>query len=306
MTNKSLETPEKTFCGFVTLVGRPNVGKSSILNAILREKVSITCFKPQTTRHAVQGIKTVDTHQTVYVDTPGLHLGGKRALNRQMNQAARHALLDVNAVVFVIEALKFTDEDAAVCQQLENVSVPIIIAVNKVDLVPDKTQLLGFMQELSEKLPQAQLMPVSAKKRVQIDVLESTLLTFLPESPFYYPPEQTRQYQDKFYFSEFIREKLLWTLGNELPYAVTVEIEKVEEKPEITHIHALIWVEREGQKAIVVGEKGHQLKDIGMRARKDLERFLGKKLCLKLWVKVKKNWSDDVHALRELGYVSGL
>lgn len=304
MNMKSLEKANDTFCGFVTLVGRPNVGKSSILNAILREKISITSHKPQTTRHSIQGIKTADHYQTIYVDTPGLHLGAKRALNRQMNQVARHALLDVDAVVFVVEALKWTEEDAAVCHQFKDLAQPLIVAVNKVDLVPDKTQLLAYMQMVSEKLPKAKIIPISAKKRDQISTLETTLQSYLPNSPFYYPPEQTRQHRDQFYFSELIREKLLWSLEKELPYAISVEIEKVEEAPNIVHIHAIIWVERDGQKAIVIGNKGQQLKAIGIRARKDLERFCDKKLCLKLWVKVKKNWSDDLGALKELGYMA--
>lgn len=294
----------ETYCGFVTLVGRPNVGKSSLLNKLLGQKISIISPKPQTTRHVIQGIKTVETSQTIYVDTPGMHLGGKRALNRQMNQVARQALIDVDVVVFVVEALKWTEEDSAVLHQLTHCKQPIILAVNKVDLVRDKTALLAYMQKLAEKLPQATLIPLSAKKGDQIAVLESHLQKLLPQSPFYYPPEQTRHHHASFHFSELIREKLLWSLEKELPYAISVEIEQVEEKPNITHIHAIIWVEREGQKAIVIGDKGQQLKAIGIKARKDLERFCDKKICLKLWVKVKSNWSDDMGALKSLGYVA--
>lgn len=290
------------YCGFVAIVGRPNVGKSSLLNALLREKVSITSHQPQTTRHAIQGIKTQDAFQTVYVDTPGMHIGAKKALNRQLNQSARHALMDVNAVIWVVQALHWTEEDAAVCQLLQTVSAPCIIALNKIDRVMDKTALLGFMEMLAERLPSATIIPISAKKRDYIDVLETRIQSYLPESPFYYPAEQTRQSNDRFHCAELIREKLLWSLEQEVPHGASVEIEHVEALDHITHIHALIWVEREGQKAIVVGEKGQQLKEIGIKARQDLERFLGKKLCLKLWVKVKKNWSDDVKALKELGY----
>ena len=198
----------------------------------------------------------------------------------------------------------WTDEDEAVCRLLQTVSAPCIVAVNKIDRVQDKSDLLAFMQMISTELPQAQIIPISAKKRIQIDVLEARIQTYLPPSEFYYPADQTRQDNDKLYYSELIREKLLWSLEAEVPHGLTVEIEHVEDKPNMMHMHALIWVEREGQKAIVVGDKGQQLKEVGIKARQDLERVLGKKCCLKLWVKVKKNWSDNVRALKALGYAN--
>lgn len=300
---KSIEETEETRCGFVAIVGRPNVGKSSLLNAILGKKVSITTYKPQTTRHQILGIKTLDNVQTVYVDTPGIHLGAKKALNRQMNKVAQQSLIDVNGVVFVVEALKWTPEDNLVCQMLKNETCPIIVALNKVDLVPNKQELLFFIQKLNDYLPQAQIVPISAKKGIQLDIIEQSVTNLLPLSSFYFPREQTVNHSERFYIAEIVREKLMCLLDKELPYAVTVEIETLEHQAKIVHINALIWVEREGQKGIIVGEKGTKLRDVGTRARHDLERYYGKKVCLKLWAKVKESWSDDVRALQSLGYV---
>ncbi|MFI4937574.1 MAG: GTPase Era [Candidatus Berkiellales bacterium] len=292
-----------TRCGFVAIVGRPNVGKSSLLNAILGKKISITCFKPQTTRHQILGIKTEGDHQTVYVDTPGLHLGAKKALNRQMNRTAKNALIDVNAVIFMVEALKWTAEDEMVCQMLQTLSCPIIIAINKVDLVPNKERLLPFLQELTQYLPQAKVVPISVKKKYQIKIIEEFINPLLPESEFYFPPDQIMSQNSRFYIAEMIREKLMHLLEKEIPYALTVEIEKCETQQNMLLIHALIWTEREGQKSIIIGANGNMLKEVGSRARADLERHFEQKVCLKLWVKVKESWSDDVRALQSLGYV---
>lgn len=296
------ETSSQTICGFVAIVGRPNVGKSSLLNAILGKKVSITSFRPQTTRYQVLGIKTQDHIQTVYVDTPGIHLGAKKALNRQMNKIAHQALIDVNAIVFMIEALKWTEEDEHISKTLQNAQCPVIIALNKIDLVSDKETLLAFIQKISQILPKAQIMPISVRKRIQVAELEKLCRGYLPQSVFYFPEDQMINHSEQFYISEVIREKLMRLLEKEIPYATSVQVETLEHKEHIIHINALIWVEREGQKRVVIGEKGSKLRDIGIAAREDLERYYGKKICLKLWVKVNESWSDNMHALHSLGY----
>lgn len=291
-----------TRCGFVAIVGRPNVGKSSLLNAFLQQKVSITSFKPQTTRQSIMGIKTEGDTQIIYVDTPGIHLGAKKALNKQMNKAAKHALIDVDAIIFVVEALKWTSEDNYVCENIAKRKAPILVAVNKVDLVKQKDELLPFFEMIAQKLPQAKIVPVSAKKMIQLDEIEKWIDEKLLESPFYFPPDQIVNHGERFYIAEIIREKLMLLLKDELPYSLCVEIENLEDTEKLKRIEACIWVERESQKAIVIGEKGHQLREVGTRARLELETHFKKKVFLKLWVKVKESWSDDIRALKSLGY----
>lgn len=293
----------KTRCGFVAIVGRPNVGKSSLLNAILGKKISITSFKPQTTRNQILGIKTQGNCQTVYVDTPGIHLGSKKALNKQMNKVAHQALLDVNVAIFMVEALKWTQEDDYVCQLVKKLDCPVIVVINKIDLINEKSELLPFVKQINEHLPQARVLPISIKKRIQVHELEDLINPHLPVSPFYFPEDQSVNQSDRFYVSEIIREKLMLLLEQELPYSLCVEIEKFEEKDSVIHIHALIWTEREGQKGIIIGDKGTRLREVGTRARTDLERYFKKKVFLKLWVKVKDSWSDDERALQSLGYL---
>lgn len=304
LNEKHCDTEVETTCGFIAIIGRPNVGKSSLLNTILGKKVSITSFRPQTTRYQVLGIKTKDHTQTVYVDTPGIHLGAKKALNRQMNKIAHQALIDVNAVVFMVEALKWTQEDDHICKTLQNAQCPIIVALNKIDLVPDKEALLSFIEKIAQLLPTARIIPLSVKKRVQIDELENLCQRYLPPSPFYFPEDQMINHSEQFYISEIVREKLMRLLEKEIPYATSVQVETLEHKKHIIHANALIWVEREGQKRVVIGEKGSKLREIGSKAREDLERYYGKKVCLKLWVKVNESWSDNMHALHSLGYVA--
>ncbi|MBS0289888.1 MAG: GTPase Era [Proteobacteria bacterium] len=289
-----------TFCGFVAIIGRPNVGKSSLLNVILKKKISITSFKPQTTRHQILGIKTNDNVQTVYVDTPGIHLHVKKALNRQMNKVAEQALIDVDAVVFVVEALQWTQEDAFICKKLQQITSPVIIALNKIDLVKEKEQLLAFMGKLAKELPSAQVVPISVRKRIQVAELEKICLSHLPQSVFYFPEDQSMNHSEQFYAAEIVREKIMRLLAKEIPYACSVQIETLTHEDNIVHVNALIWVEREGQKRVVIGEKGTKLKAIGISAREDLERFYGKKVCLKLWVKVKEGWSDNLQVLQSM------
>lgn len=291
---------ENTRCGFVAIVGRPNVGKSSLLNMILGKKVSITSFRPQTTRQQILGIYTENNAQTIYVDTPGFQLGAKSVFNQQMNKAAKQALQDVDVVIFVVEALKWTDEDNAVLQLIQGLTCPIILAINKIDLLEDKTKLLSYIENISRKIPRAEIVPLSALDQIQTHLISEKVGMHLPPSPFYFPADQSTNRPEVFMMAELIREKLMILLDAELPYSVCVEIEKVEQSEKIVHIHALIWTEREGQKRIIIGEKGSKLKQIGTRARKDLEHYLKKKVYLKLWVKVKA-WSSSVIELKNLG-----
>lgn len=292
--------PSRT--GFVAIVGRPNVGKSTLLNRILGQKISITSDRPQTTRHRILGIKTLGDSQAVYVDTPGVHLGGKRAINRYMNRAALSVLEDVDLVIFVVDGLHWTEEDEHMLHALAQVRVPVILAVNKVDKITDKAKLLPRLDELSKKRDFAQLVPVSAQRGNNVDSLEQAVMALLPEGEPMFPEEQITDRSERFLAAELIREKLTRLLGQELPYALTVEIEEFKEHDNLLNIAAVIWVERDGQKAIVIGKNGQLLKEVGHKARLDMEHLFGEKVFLRLWVKVKKGWADDERALRSFGY----
>lgn len=293
-------------CGYVALVGRPNVGKSTLLNHILGQKLSITSRKPQTTRHRLLGIKTTDTSQIIYVDTPGIHQKAGKAINRYMNRAASSTIEDVHAVVFIIEALKWTDEDEMVLKRIKKASVPVILAINKVDRVEDKESLLPFLQKVTQKFDFKDIIPVSALKNINIDKLETILENYLDISEPFYPEDQITDRSSRFLAAEIVREKLMRTLGQELPYNITVEIEQFKEEKDRLLINALIWVERDNQKAIVIGKKGQQLKKVGMQARQDMQKLFDTKVHLELWVKVKEGWSDDERALQSLGYTDEL
>jgi GTP-binding protein Era len=288
--------------GYVALVGRPNVGKSTLLNRILGQKVSITSRRPQTTRHRILGIKTEGQVQAVYVDTPGLHRGGKRAMNRYMNRAASDALQDVDLVVFVVEGTRWTDEDELVLEKVRQVRCPVILAINKIDRVADKQVLLPYLQEAARHMDFAHIIPLSAKQGSQVDELERVVEALLPESTPFYPEDQVTDRSLRFMAAELVREKLFRKLGQELPYGLTVEIEQFKEEEGLFRINALIWVERASQKAIVIGKQGVLLREVGREARLDMEQAFGQKVFLELWVKVKEGWSDDERALRSLGY----
>jgi GTP-binding protein Era len=294
----------KTRCGYVTIIGRPNVGKSTLLNHILGQKISITSRKPQTTRHRVLGIKTEDNIQTIFVDTPGLHKGtdADKAINRYMNRAASSSIVDVNVVIFVVERGVWTDDDDWALQQLNNVRCPVILAINKVDQMEDKTQLLPFIKECQEKLDFVDIVPVAALLGTNLENLEKAIEVHLPESVHLFPEDQITDRSSRFMAAEMVREKIMRQLGAEVPYEMTVEIEEFQDSGKSLHIHALILVEREGQKRIVIGNKGSRLRLIGQEARMDMERMFERKVMLKLWVKVKSGWSDDDRALRSLGY----
>ncbi len=293
-------------CGYIAIIGRPNVGKSTLLNHILGMHLSITSKKPQTTRHRLLGIKTTSAYQAIYVDTPGLHQGHKGAMHRFMNKEATMTLDGVDVIVFMVDALKWTDEDQHVLNLLSNNKTPIILAANKVDRVSDKTRLLPYLEELSKKRDFTQIIPLSASKGKNIEQLESSIVSFLNLTSAYYSEEQLTDKSDRFLAAELIREQLMRLLGQELPYATTVEIEIFEESQKIIKISALIWVERTNQKSIIIGEKGSQLKQIGTNSRRAMETLFAKKVLVKLWVKVKSGWSNDERALRSLGYFSDM
>jgi len=295
-------TEQVTRCGYVAVVGRPNVGKSTLVNHILGQKLAITSRKPQTTRHNMLGIKTEGAVQAVYVDTPGLHLGGKTALNRYMNRSALTALKDIDVAIFVVDRMRWTDEDEMVFERIQYLTCPLIIAVNKADRLEDKSQLLAHLEWLSKKLPNAQIVPISALHGHNLEALEGLVSDFLPESEHFFPEDQITDRSSRFLAAELVREKIMRQLGAELPYQINVEIEEFKQEGRILHIHALILVERDGQKKIIIGDKGERIKRIGQEARKDMETMFGSKIMLNLWVKVKSGWSDDERALRSLGY----
>ncbi|MGM8227324.1 GTPase Era [Cellvibrio sp. ARAG 10.3] len=296
------DAPLGTLCGYVAIVGRPNVGKSTLLNHLLGQKISITSRKPQTTRNAVVGIKTEGDVQIIFVDTPGLHLNETRAINRYMNRAASTAMKDVDVVVFLVDRFIWNDEDEAVAAQLSRVQCPIILAVNKVDKVEDKETLLPHLQKLAEKLKVDEVIPVSALRNINLERLESLLVERLPEGIHLYPEDQITDRSSRFMAAEIVREKITRQLGDELPYQMAVEIEEFKQEGALLTISALILVERDGQKRILIGEKGERIKQIGQQARLDMEKLFESKIMLNLWVKVKSGWSDDERALRSLGY----
>ena len=296
-------TEEQTYCGFVAIVGRPNVGKSTLLNKLLGQKVSITSRKPQTTRHRILGIDTQGAYQTIFVDTPGLHIEEKRAINRLMNRAATSSLGDVEMVVFVVDGTQWTDDDEMVLNKLRHVRCPVVLAVNKVDNIKDKEVLLPHLQWLAQKGNFAEILPISATKGTNVDKIREMARQLLPEGQHYFPEDYITDRSSRFMASEIVREKLMRFMGEELPYSVTVEIERFKvEEDGLFHINALILVEREGQKKMVIGNKGEKLKVIGTEARLDMERVFGQRVFLELWVKVKSGWADDERALRSLGY----
>ena len=288
-------------CGFVAIVGRPNVGKSTLMNHILGQKLSITSRKPQTTRHKVLGIKTVDAVQAVYVDTPGMHEEQPRALNRYMNKAATSALKGVDVVIFVIDQLAWTTADEMVLEKLSSLTCPVILAINKVDKIEKRETLLPHLDMLSRKREFAEMIPISALRETNLLPLEEAVGRFLPQSVHFYPDDQITDRSERFMASEMVREKITRQLGAELPYSVAVEIEEFKHDGKTLHISAVILVEREGQKKIIIGDKGDRLRSIGQDARLDMERMFDNKVMLNLWVKVKRGWADNERALKSLG-----
>lgn len=301
MSPDSSKTPHR--CGHVALIGRPNVGKSTLLNALIGAHLSIVSRKPQTTRHRILGIVTKPGGQILYVDTPGMHRDGKRAINRQLNRAARQAIGEVDVAVHVIEAGRWADEDQLVLDAIKAGGKPAILAINKVDTLKDKTVLLPFLEQMSRAHDWAAVMLVSAKRRDGLEALERVLLEHLPEAEAAFGEDEMTDRSERFLAAELVREQLMRQLGAELPYATTVEIEEYNERPDgMCEIGAVIWVERTGQKAIVIGASGERLKEIGTAARIGIEKLFERRVFLRLWVKVRENWSDDEAALRRFGY----
>jgi GTP-binding protein Era len=288
-------------CGFVAIVGRPNVGKSTLMNHILGQKLSITSRKPQTTRHQVLGIKTIGPVQAVYVDTPGMHEEEPRAINRYMNKAATSALKGVDVVVFVVDQLAWTTADELVLEKLSSLKCPVILAINKVDKIERRETLLPHLDMLSRKRDFAEMIPVSVLRETNLVPLEECVGRFLPQSVHFYPDDQITDRSERFMASEMVREKITRQLGAELPYSVAVEIEEFKHDGKTLHISAVILVEREGQKKIIIGDKGDRLRSIGQDARIDMERMFDNKVMLRLWVKVKRGWADSERALKSLG-----
>jgi len=289
-------------CGTIAIIGRPNVGKSTLMNALIGQKISITSPKPQTTRHRIHGILTLDDAQLVFVDTPGVHINGAKALNRMMNRTASSALEGVDVVMMLVEAGRFTDEDARVAELVSHVDVPVLLVINKVDRIQPREKLFPYLAELGKNVKFTQSIPLSAYEKKHAALLIKELTKLLPEGEPMFDEDMVTDASSRFLAAEMIREKLMRKLNEELPYGLTVEIEKYEVTPDRVLVNALILVEREGQKRIVIGENGSMLKAVGTEARHDLMKMLDMKVHMELWVKVKDNWSDDERALASLGY----
>jgi GTP-binding protein Era len=288
--------------GHVAVVGRPNVGKSTLINALVGFRVSIVSRKPQTTRHRILGIATVEGGQIAYVDTPGLHGKEPRAINRYMNRAARGALSEVQLGVLVIEAGQWREDDERAFKALVEAGVPRMLVINKVDRLKDKTALLPFIQQVSEGRDFLEVVPVSAQKRNGLEGLQKAILRHLPEGEPLFEADEVTDRSERFMCAELIREQLMRRLGDELPYACSVEIENWADEGRLTRIAAVVWVERDSQKAIVIGSGGEQLRQMGTDARLAMERLLERKVFLQLWCKVREGWSDDEQALQRFGY----
>ena len=292
----------KTFCGYIAIVGRPNVGKSTLLNHLLRQKISITSRKPQTTRHRILGITSENQYQCVFVDTPGLNTAQKKILNRIMNETVLNVVADVDVVVFVIETLKFNEGDRQVLDLLERIDVPVILAINKIDLIKAKDSFLPHIDKLSKLFQFSEVVPISAVTGYNVEKIAELTKNLLPEGQFLFPRDQITNRSSRFLAAELIREKITRQLGEEVPYEATVEVENFVEDGKILKIDGLILVDKPGQKKIIIGKGGSRLKRIGSNAREDMEKIFEKKVMLNLWVKVKSGWADDQRALQSLGY----
>lgn len=290
-------------CGYVAIVGRPNVGKSTLLNHLVGQKISIITSKPQTTRHRILGIKTTKEYQAIYIDTPGIHKKTPSELNRYMNRTANHALWDVDVIIFMVAGLTWRSEDEWAWQKIKKAQVPVLLVVNKVDKIPDKSALLPYLQLLAEKGDFAAIVPLSAKKENEVDRLETTVLQYLPVQDAVFDADQVTDRSERFLVAEIIREQLTRLLGQELPYALTVEIEQYKQEGKLLRIAAIIYVDKASQKAIVIGQKGALLKKVGEKTRLEIQKWVTQRqVFLQLWVKVKQGWADDERSLRSLGY----
>ena len=293
-------------CGYAAIVGRPNVGKSTLLNYALGQKISITSRKPQTTRHQVMGIYTDSGDQVVFVDTPGMHLEQGKAINRYMNRAASSALADVDLVLFVVDRNRWTSEDDLVLEALRHTETPVALIINKIDRLEDPGVLLPWTESVRLKYGFDAIFPISALRQSNLPALMTYIRDNMPAGAHFFPEDQLTTRSERFLAAELIREKIVRQLGDEMPYTTAVEIESFKLDGKLLRIDALIYVERQGQKKIVIGEGGSRLRSIGTEARKDMEMAFSGKVMLKLWVKVKSGWSDDERALRSLGFEDGI
>lgn len=288
--------------GSIAVVGRPNVGKSTLINELIGQKLSITSHRPQTTRHRINAIDTQKAYQMVFVDTPGIHIGNNKAINSYMNRAASSSFSDVDIIIWMVEVFKWTKEDARVLEHLSKVDVPVLLCINKIDKASKVDKILPFLEILSEKFNATEVFPISAFDRSDIKKFRDLILKYLPEQAAIFDEDFITDRSQKFVISEFIREKLMRNLSNELPYDITVEIEKFELDGNLHRIAARIFVDKTSQKSIVIGQNGAMLKKIGKESRETIEGFLETKVFLELWVKVRQGWSDDKRALASLGY----
>ena len=300
---KRAEHSVETYCGYIAIIGRPNVGKSTLLNHLLRQKISITSRKPQTTRHRILGITSEGRHQCVFIDTPGFNTGVSKTLNRVMNETVLKVICDVDVVLFVVEKLNFNNGDARVLDLLTRVKVPVILVINKIDLIKVKNEFLPHIDKVSKLFQFKEVVPISASTGYNLDTLSKLVSNLLPVSPFLFPADQITDRSLRFLAAELIREKIVRQLGEEVPYDATVEIENFDNSEKILNIDGLILVDKPGQKKIIIGKGGGRLKKIGSVAREDMEKIFDKKIMLKLWVKVKGGWADDQRALQSLGYL---
>ncbi len=288
--------------GFIAVVGRPNVGKSTLINELIGQKLSITSHRPQTTRHRIHAIDTSDNYQMVFVDTPGIHIGNKKAINAYMNRAASSTISDVDIIIWLIETGKWTREDNRVLEHINKTDIPVIVCINKIDKLKSTDKVLPFIQLVGEKYQPNEIFPLSAFSKNHTKSLRKLILKYLPHRDAIFEPDYVTDRSEKFIVSEFIREKLMRHLEDELPYDLTVEIDKYQLDGNMQRIAATIYVDKLSQKTIVIGHKGEMLKLIGTEARKSVEGFLERKVFLQLWVKVSSGWSDDKKALASMGY----
>lgn len=289
-------------CGYVAVIGRPNVGKSTLINKIVGEKVSIVTAKPQTTRHQILAIHSSPKGQILFIDTPGMHVGQKKALNKYMNKAAASAVQDVDLILFLVESLKWTKDDEQALKALAYTKTPVILVVNKSDLIANKEKLLPYAHKVFQVYDFSDIYYISASKGKGTQDLEDKIYHYLPESENYFQDDQLTDKSTKYLVSELIREQLMLRLHQEIPYSSTVEVESYKDEEPIVHIHALIWVEREIQKNMIIGKGGETLKTVGSLARREIETLIGKKVHLKLWVRVKSAWANSDRLLQQLGY----
>jgi len=289
-------------CGYIAIIGRPNVGKSTLLNTLIGKKISITSRKPQTTRMQILGIKTIHETQAIYIDTPGIHDSETKAMNRYMNHLATSVISDADVIIFMIAGIRWREEDQLVLKKLKESKAPVILVINKIDLLKEKSQLLPFINTVQTQFPFLHIFPLCARKKNQVEQLQKKIFELLPEGPHLFSAGDVTDKNEIFQVAELIREQLINMTHQELPYSTTVVVDSFKKEKKQIDINAIIWVEREGQKPIVIGKKGAVLKKIGTDARKEIEKLLGEKVFLRLWVKVKENWTDNEKLLHTLGY----